>query len=79
MDARKPQPIDVKAEAREAARLIRQGLTQLGCCYQTRDGGLVEISFSNVYFLEDAYALVEVDTRRLPPRVTSPIARRATM
>ena len=61
-----------KIQAREATRLIRQGLTQLGCCYQTRDGGLVEVSFASVQFVEDAYALVEVDTRRLPPRVTIP-------
>jgi hypothetical protein len=66
----KPQPNDVKAATREAARLIRQGLTQLGHCYQTKDGGLVEVSFASVQFVEDAYALVEVDTRRLPPRVT---------
>jgi hypothetical protein len=63
---------DVMTQAREAARLIRQGLTQLGCCYQTKDGGLVEVSFASVQFVEDAYALVEVDTRRLPPRVTIP-------
>jgi hypothetical protein len=66
----KPQPNDVKVATREAARLIRQGLTQLGHCYQTKDGGLVEVSFASVQFVEDAYALVEVDTRRLPPRVT---------
>jgi hypothetical protein len=42
----------------------------LGHCYQTKDGGLVEVSFASVQFVEDAYALVEVDTRRLPPRVT---------
>jgi len=66
----KPQPNDVKGATREAARLIRQGLTQLGHCYQTKDGGLVEVSFASVQFVEDAYALVEVDTRRLPPRVT---------
>jgi DNA segregation ATPase FtsK/SpoIIIE-like protein len=63
---------DPKAQAQEAARLIRQGLTQLGCCYQTREGGLVEVSFASVQFVEDAYALVEVDTRRLPPRVAIP-------
>jgi hypothetical protein len=61
---------DVAAQAEEAARLIRQGLTQMGYCYQTREGGLVEVSFASVQFVEDAYALVEVDTRRLPPRVT---------
>jgi len=66
----KPQPNDVKVATREAARLIRQGLTQLGHCYQTKDGGLVEVSFASVQFVEDAYALAEVDTRRLPPRVT---------
>jgi DNA segregation ATPase FtsK/SpoIIIE-like protein len=63
---------DPKTQAQEAARLIRQGLTQLGHCYQTRDGGLVEVSFLSVQFVEDAYALVEVDTRRLPPRVAIP-------
>ena len=63
---------DPKIQTREAARLIRQGLTQLGYCYQTKDGGLVEVSFASVQFVEDAYALVEVDTRRLPPRVTIP-------
>jgi hypothetical protein len=63
---------DPKAQAQEAARLIRQGLTQLGYCYQTREGGLVEVSFASVQFVEDAYALVEVDTRRLPPRVAIP-------
>jgi len=61
-----------RTQAQEAARLIRQGLTQMGYCYQTRDGGLVEINFARVEFAEDAYALVEVDTRRLPPRVTIP-------
>jgi hypothetical protein len=61
---------DSRTQAREAARLIRQGLTQLGHCYQTREGGLVEVSFARVQFVEDVYALVEVDTRRLPPRVT---------
>jgi Cdc6-like AAA superfamily ATPase len=63
---------NARTQAMDAARLIRQGLTQLGCCYQTRDGGLVEVSFASVQFVEDAYALVEVDTRRLPPRVTIP-------
>ena len=63
---------DPKSQAREAARLVRQGLTQLGHCYETKDGRLVEVSFASVQFVEDAYALVEVDTRRLPPRVTIP-------
>ena len=63
---------DPKTQAQEAARLIRQGLTQMGHCYHTKDGGLVEVSFANVQFVEDAYALVEVDTRRLPPRVSIP-------
>jgi hypothetical protein len=63
---------DPKIQARETARLIRQSLTQMGHCYQTRDGGLLEINFASVQFVEDAYALVEVDTRRLPPRVTIP-------
>jgi len=63
---------DPRTQTREAARLIRQGLTQLGHCYQTKDGGLVEVSFASVQFVGDAYALVEVDTRRLPPRVTIP-------
>jgi hypothetical protein len=63
---------DPRTQTREAARLIRQGLTQLGYCYQTQDGGLVEVSFASVQFVGDAYALVEVDTRRLPPRVTIP-------
>jgi DNA segregation ATPase FtsK/SpoIIIE-like protein len=63
---------DPKTQAKEAARLIQQGLTQLGHCYQTKDGGLVKVSFASVQFVEDAYALVEVDTRRLPPRVTIP-------
>ena len=61
---------DVRTQAQEAARLIRQGLTQLGHHYQTKDGSLVEVSFSGVQFVEDTYALVEVDTRRLPPRVS---------
>jgi hypothetical protein len=82
MDDRSAEPFDYaqdrrsrrspRIQAQEAARLIRQGLTQLGHCYQTRDGGLVEVSFASVQFVEDAYALVEVDTRRLPPRVTIP-------
>jgi len=63
---------DPKSQAREAARLVRQGLTQLGHCYEAKDGRLVEVSFASVQFVEDAYALVEVDTRRLPPRVTIP-------
>ncbi len=71
-DARTHDFGEFRRAAREAARLIRQGLTQLGHCYQTKDGGLVEVSFASVQFVEDAYALVEVDTRRLPPRVTIP-------
>jgi hypothetical protein len=67
-----PLSIAAAAQAKEAARLIRQGLTRLGHCYQTRNGGLVEVSFASVQFVEDAYALVEVDTRRLPPRVSIP-------
>ncbi|MDH4136476.1 MAG: FtsK/SpoIIIE domain-containing protein [Anaerolineae bacterium] len=63
---------DARTQAKEAARLVRQGLTQLGQCYETKDGRLVEVSFASVQFVEDAYALVEVDTRRLPPRVTIP-------
>jgi len=63
---------ELSRAAREAARLIRQGLTQLGYCYQTKEGDLVEVSFASVQFVEDTYALVEVDTRRLPPRVTIP-------
>jgi DNA segregation ATPase FtsK/SpoIIIE-like protein len=71
-DARTQDFGELSRAAREAARLIRQGLTQLGCCYQTKDGSLVEVSFASVQFVEDAYALVEVDTRRLPPRVAIP-------
>jgi hypothetical protein len=72
-DARTQAPVlGVQDKCREAARLIRRGLTQLGHCYRTRDGRLVEVSFASVQFVEDAYALVEVDTRRLPPRVSIP-------
>ena len=78
MDDPRTQDLELSRVAREAARLIRQGLTQMGHCYWTRDGKLVEVSFASVQFVEDAYALVEVDTRRLPPRVSIPRIRART-
>ena len=66
-----------EAEAVEYARRIQKGLTDLGFAYPTKAGDLVEVSFSKVAIRQDAqkvarYVTVEVDTLRLPPRVSIP-------
>ena len=60
---------DPKRDVAEAARRIQQALTRLGYCYLTKDGHLVEVTFSRLGLVEDKYGLLEVDTSRLPPRV----------
>jgi len=60
---------DPGREVAEAARRVQQALTQLGHCYLTRDGRLVEVTFSRLGLVGDKYGLLEMDTTRLPPRV----------
>ena len=60
---------DPRGEVRRAALHIRDALTRLGCCYETRAGELIEISYRQLGLVGARYALLEVDVQRLPPRV----------
>lgn len=57
------------AEIQTMAGQVRDALTRLGYCYQTKEGQLVEVSFRNLQRAGDRYALLELDPHRLPPRV----------
>jgi hypothetical protein len=61
---------DPRWEVTEAARRIRQALTRMGLCYATKDGHLVEVSYSRVGLVGHEYGLLEVDLQRLPRKVT---------
>jgi hypothetical protein len=61
---------DPRWEVGEAARRIRQALTRMGLCYETKDGHLVEVSYSRVGLIGREYGLLEVDLQRLPRKVT---------
>ena len=51
---------------------IRKALTSLGFAYKTQAGDLVEVAFRRIGIYADRYVTVEVDTNRLPPRVSIP-------
>ncbi|RLC67800.1 MAG: hypothetical protein DRI52_10440 [Chloroflexi bacterium] len=71
---------DPRWEVAEAARRIRQALTKMGLCYETKDGHLVEVSYSRVGLVGHEYGLLEVDLQRLPRKVTvNKLARRDTL
>lgn len=61
-----------EAEAVEYARRIQKALTDLGFAYQTKAGDLVEVGFRRIAIHGGRYVTVEVDTTRLPPRVSIP-------
>jgi DNA segregation ATPase FtsK/SpoIIIE-like protein len=54
---------------RRAAQRIRDALTRLGYCYETKDGTLIEISYRQLGLVSDEYGVLEIDVQRLPPRV----------
>jgi phosphoglycolate phosphatase-like HAD superfamily hydrolase len=58
-----------RQQVQEAARRIRNALTQLGYYYDTLDGHRVEVSFKSLGLVGDSYGLLEVDTQRLPRKV----------
>jgi hypothetical protein len=62
--------LDPKAEVYEAAERIRNALTRLGYCYQTKRGDLIEVSYRQLGVVNDQYGVLEVDVQRLPPRVS---------
>lgn len=57
-------------EAREAARRIQTALSRLGFEYQTKTGGVWQVTFKSLGLdRSKTYALLEVDTQRLPRKV----------
>ncbi|MCR4407348.1 MAG: FtsK/SpoIIIE domain-containing protein [Anaerolineae bacterium] len=71
---------DPRWEVTEAARRIQQALTRMGLCYETKDGHLVEVSYSRIGVVGDQYGLLEVDLQRLPRKVTvNKLAHRDTL
>ena len=61
---------DPKVDVQQAAERIRNALTQLGHCYRTTRGDLIEVSYRRLGVVDRQYALLEVDVQRLPPRVS---------
>lgn len=71
---------DPRWEVAEAARRIQQALTKMGLCYETKDGHLVEVSYSRIGVVGDEYGLLEIDLQRLPRKVTvNKLAHRDTL
>ena len=62
--------LDPKIEVQEAAERVRNALTRLGHCYQTKRGDLIEISYRQLALVGTKYGLLEIDVHRLPPRVS---------
>ena len=60
---------DPKADVHQAAERIRSALTRLGCCYRTKRGDLIEVSYRQLGVVGRQYGVIEVDVQRLPPRV----------
>lgn len=54
------------------ATQIQSALTGLGFAYNTKRGDTVEVSYRKLKRAADRYVLLEVDTNRLPPRVSIP-------
>jgi hypothetical protein len=61
--------LDPQGEVRRAALHIRDALTRLGYCYETKSGELIEVSYRQLGLVSARYGLLEVDVQRLPPRV----------
>lgn len=54
------------ADVYDLAARIRRALTDLGHCYQTKAGETVEVSYKHLALAGDRYAVLELDTSRLP-------------
>jgi S-DNA-T family DNA segregation ATPase FtsK/SpoIIIE len=61
--------LGLKDEVHRAAQHIRDALTRLGYCYETKSGELIEVSYRQLGLVGDRYGLLEIDVQRLPPRV----------
>ena len=59
-------------EVTEVARSVQKALTDLGFAYVTKEGDLVEVAYRRLARAADRYLILEVDTNRLPPRVSIP-------
>jgi hypothetical protein len=67
-------PIDPRQETQRVAGLVIKALTDLGHAWRREDGGMQTVKFATVGYGELAGGLVavlEVDTQRLPRRVTA--------
>ena len=64
-------PIDLQAETYRVGELILKCLSDLGHVWEARDGTLVEVRFAAARVVAGQYALFEVDTLRLPRKVTA--------
>jgi DNA segregation ATPase FtsK/SpoIIIE-like protein len=66
-------PFDLVGETRQAAERVQAALTQLGYCWECKDGTLVQVSYKSLAAAETSrfgpVALLEVDTNRLPRKV----------
>jgi hypothetical protein len=64
-------PIDLQAETYRVGELILKCLSDLGHVWEARDGTLVEVRFAGARVVAGQYALFDVDTLRLPRKVTA--------
>ncbi len=62
----------IEDEVIRHATHIQRALTGLGFAYKTKTDAIVEVSYKSIALAGDQYALYEVDTNRLPPRVSIP-------
>ncbi len=72
--AASPPLIDPATEARRVAGLVIKSLTDLGYAWQTQVGDVVQVRFDSIGLadlLGATWAICEVDTLRLPRRVTA--------
>ena len=56
--------LDPRTDVQQAAERIRDALTRLGCCYRTKRGDLIEVSYRQLGVVSDRYAVLEVDVQR---------------
>ena len=61
-----------EADVYNLAARIRRALTDLGHCYTTKAGETVEISYRHLALAGERYAVLELDTSRLPRGVCIP-------
>jgi len=69
-----PIHLDPQTTAAEIVRLVRKGLTDLGCAWEAKEGYVVQVQFSSTTLVQTEklglVLLLEVDTQRLPRKVT---------